>query len=79
MAMNKLSIERRAQIIACLVEGSSVRATCRLTHSSKVAVFKLVEDAGKERAQHASEESEDGSGISGLVPSGTGSQSIPLN
>ena len=35
----------------------------RLTNSSKVAVFKLVEDAGKERAQRASEESEDGSGI----------------
>ena len=47
MDMNKLSIERRAQIIACLVEGNSVRATCRLTHSSKVAVLKLVEDAGK--------------------------------
>jgi hypothetical protein len=77
MDMNKLSIERRAQIIACLVEGNSVRA--RLTNSAKVAVFKLVEDAGKERAPRASEESEDGSGISGLVPFGTGSQSIPLN
>jgi IS1 family transposase len=47
MDMNKLSIERRAQIIACLVEGNSVRATCRLTHSSKDAVLKLVADAGK--------------------------------
>lgn len=47
MDMNKLSIERRAQIIACLVEGNSVRATCRLTHSSKDAVLKLVADAGE--------------------------------
>ena len=47
MDMNKLPLERRAQIIGCLVEGNSVRATCRLTHSSKVAVLKLVEDAGK--------------------------------
>lgn len=47
MSMNKLSIERRAQIIACLVEGNSVRATCRLTHSSKDAVLKLVVDAGE--------------------------------
>src|SRR5271169_878505 len=45
--MNKLSTQRRAQIIACLVEGNSVRATCRLTHSSKDAVLKLVADAGE--------------------------------
>jgi hypothetical protein len=43
----KLSIERHAQIIACLVEGNSFRATCRLTHSSKDAVLKLVADAGE--------------------------------
>ena len=45
--MNKLSIERRAQIIACLVEGNSLRATCRMTNSSKDAVLRLVADAGK--------------------------------
>lgn len=47
MDMNKLSVHRRAQIVACLVEGNSVRATCRLTHSSKDAVLKLVADAGE--------------------------------
>jgi IS1 family transposase len=47
MDMNKLSLQRRTQIIACLVEGNSVRATCRLTHSSKDAVLKLVADAGE--------------------------------
>ena len=44
--MNKLSTQRRAQIIRCLVEGNSVRATCRMTDSSKDAVLKLVADAG---------------------------------
>lgn len=44
--MNKLSLQRRAQIIHCLVEGNSVRATCRMTDSSKDAVLKLVADAG---------------------------------
>ncbi len=29
--MNQLSTKRRAQIVRCLVEGNSVRATCRMT------------------------------------------------
>lgn len=45
--MNRLSTQRRAQIIGCLVEGNSVRATCRMTNSSKDAVLRLVADAGK--------------------------------
>jgi IS1 family transposase len=44
--MNKLSLERRARILACLCEGSSIRATCRMTDSSKGAVIKLLEDVG---------------------------------
>jgi hypothetical protein len=44
--MNRLSLERRAQIISCLVEGNSVRATCRMTGSSKGAVLKLIGDLG---------------------------------
>jgi IS1 family transposase len=44
--MNRLPIQRRAQILACLCEGNSVRATCRLTNSSKDAVLKLIEDMG---------------------------------
>jgi IS1 family transposase len=44
--MNKLSIERRAQILSCLCEGNSVRATCRMLDCSKDAVLKLVVDAG---------------------------------
>ncbi len=39
---NNLSKEKRAQIVRCLVEGNSIRATCRLTDSSKDAVIRLV-------------------------------------
>ena len=46
MDMNKLSNERRARILACLCEGLSVRATCRLLDCSKDAVLKLIVDAG---------------------------------
>jgi IS1 family transposase len=46
MDMNKLSIERRAQILSCLCEGNSVRATCRMMDCSKDAVLKLIVDAG---------------------------------
>jgi hypothetical protein len=46
MDMNKLSIDRRARILACLCEGLSVRATCRLLDCSKDAVLKLIVDAG---------------------------------
>ena len=46
MDMNKLSTERRARILACLCEGLSVRATCRLLDCSKDAVLKLIVDAG---------------------------------
>jgi IS1 family transposase len=44
--MNKLSVDRRARILACLCEGNSIRATCRLLDCSKDAVLKLIEDAG---------------------------------
>jgi IS1 family transposase len=55
MDMNKLSLERRAQIISCLVEGNSVRATCRMTGSSKGAVLKLIADLGPECAKYQDE------------------------
>lgn len=44
--MNKLSTDRRARILSCLCEGNSIRATCRMTGSSKDAVLKLVADIG---------------------------------
>lgn len=45
--MNKLSTEDRARILACLVEGNSIRATCRMTGAAKNTVVKLLVDAGK--------------------------------
>ena len=45
--MNQLITAKRAQILHCLVEGNSMRATCRLTGRSKCAVEKLLVSAGK--------------------------------
>jgi IS1 family transposase len=46
VSMNRLSSEKRAQIVACLVEGNSIRATCRMTGASKNTVVKLLTDLG---------------------------------
>jgi IS1 family transposase len=45
--MNKLSIERRAQILGMMVEGNSIRAIVRMTGASKNTIIKLLEDAGE--------------------------------
>src|SRR5438128_6089798 len=44
--MNRLSIKKRNQVIACLVEGNSIRATCRMTGVAKNTVVKLLVDLG---------------------------------
>jgi IS1 family transposase len=44
--MNRLSIERRAQIIAMLTEGNSMRATARMAGCSFNTVSKLLLDVG---------------------------------
>jgi hypothetical protein len=44
--MNKLSIDRRTQVVAALVEGSSINATCRMTGVAKHTVLKLLKDLG---------------------------------
>ncbi len=44
--MNRLDTKRRAQIVAALVEGNSVRATCRMTGADKGAVLKLLVELG---------------------------------
>jgi hypothetical protein len=44
--MNKLDIKKRAQILACLVEGNSIRATVRMTGAAKNTVVKLLADVG---------------------------------
>jgi IS1 family transposase len=45
--MNRLSTQQRARIIGCLVEGNSIRATCRLTGAAKGTVTKLIVDLGE--------------------------------
>jgi IS1 family transposase len=44
--MNRLSTERRAQVIGCLVEGNSIRATVRMTGVAKNTIAKLLVDLG---------------------------------
>src|SRR6202795_653885 len=44
--MNRLSPEKRAQIVGALVEGNSIRATCRMTGAAKNTVTKLLVDLG---------------------------------
>jgi IS1 family transposase len=44
--MNKLSPARRAQVVAALVEGNSIRATVRMTGVAKNTVVKLLVDLG---------------------------------
>jgi len=50
--MNKLTVDKRARVIASLVEGNSIRATARMTGVSKDAILKLVEDFGKVCTEH---------------------------
>jgi IS1 family transposase len=44
--MNRLSTEKRAQIIGCLVEGNSIRATVRMSGAAKNTITKLLVDLG---------------------------------
>src|SRR5208282_6802723 len=46
MSMNRIPLTRRTHILNCLCEGSSIRATCRMTDSSKGAVLKLIAEVG---------------------------------
>jgi IS1 family transposase len=50
--MNCLSTETRAQVIRCLVEGVSIRATVRITRVAKATIFKLLADMGKACAEY---------------------------
>jgi IS1 family transposase len=52
VSMNRLSTEKRAQIIGCLVEGSSIRATVRMTGAAKNTVTKLLVDLGEACADY---------------------------
>ena len=45
--MNRLSTEKRAQVIGCLVEGMLIRATVRVTGVAKNTIVKLLADLGQ--------------------------------
>src|SRR5665213_1669195 len=45
--MKKLSDARRAAIVRCLIEGNSIRASCRLTGAAKASVLKLLVELGE--------------------------------
>src|SRR5579863_1928152 len=47
MTMNTLNQQRRAAVIAALVEGNSVRATSRMTGVAKGTILKLLADLGE--------------------------------
>ena len=50
--MNRLALEKRAQILTLLVEGNSLRATARVADVTLNAVSKLLVDAGKACAEY---------------------------
>ena len=50
--MNTLSNGDRTRIVAALVEGNSIRATCRMTGAAKGTVTKLLAELGKACAEY---------------------------
>ncbi len=50
--MNKLSLDRQAQVIKVLCEGNSIRSTARITGSSINTVVKLLRDVGDACAKY---------------------------
>lgn len=46
VSMKLLTTEQRVRVLACLVEGNSIRATCRMTGVAKATVMKFIADMG---------------------------------
>lgn len=53
--MNRLTTEKRAQILACLVEGNSIRGTVRMTGAAKNTITKLLAEVGGACARYQDE------------------------
>ncbi|GBE37818.1 hypothetical protein BMS3Bbin08_00415 [bacterium BMS3Bbin08] len=53
--MNRLKPEKQKQVIAALVEGNSIRSTCRMTGVAKGTVLKLLATIGKACAEYQNE------------------------
>ena len=45
--MKKLSVENRAAILRCLIEGNSILATSRMTGAAKNTIIKFLAEAGE--------------------------------
>jgi IS1 family transposase len=45
--MNTLTRSQKSQVVRCLIDGNSVRATSRITGVSKGAILKLLEEIGE--------------------------------
>lgn len=45
--MNRLSIQKRTQIISCLVEGNSIRSTERMTATHRDTIMRLLVEVGE--------------------------------
>ena len=50
--MNRLPIAVRSRVLACLVEGNSIRATARMTDTAKNTVAKLLAEVGAACAEY---------------------------
>src|SRR5580658_7023010 len=50
--MNRLSVEKKAKIVAAMVEGVGINAICRMMDVSKCAVLKLLVDVGRACAEY---------------------------
>ena len=55
MSMNKLTLHKRAQIIAALSEGVGINSVCRMTGVAKHTVLKLLADLGPACARYQDE------------------------
>jgi hypothetical protein len=53
--MNKLTTADRVRIVACLVEGNSIRATVRMTGIAKNTIAKLLVDLGNACSKYQDE------------------------
>lgn len=50
--MNRLTLQERAKVLGCLVEGNSIRSTVRITGAAKNTVTKLLVDVGTACAEY---------------------------
>ncbi|MGB6624259.1 MAG: IS1 family transposase, partial [Candidatus Acidiferrales bacterium] len=50
--MNRLSIEKRTQIVSALVEGNSLRSVVRMTGTAMNTLLKLLADVGAACAEY---------------------------